>query len=106
MARPKSDRATWAVFTAPLRGVNSCGKPGEWQHFTIDFTAPKFKDGKKVSNAKFNRVILNDQIIHENVEMKGVTPTGVTGQEVPAGPVMFQGNHGPVTYRNLRVLTW
>lgn len=94
------------LYGASAPRVNACGKPGEWQHFTIDFTAPRFKDGKKISNAKFNRVLLNDQIIHENIEMKGVTPTGVTGKEVPEGPIMFQGDHGPVSYRNLRILTW
>jgi len=26
---------------------------------------------------------------------------GVTGREVAKGPLMFQGNHGPVAYRNI-----
>ena len=25
------------------------------------------------------------------------------GIEAPTGPLMFQGNHGPVAYRNIRV---
>jgi len=29
------------------------------------------------------------------------TPGGVTGREAPTGPLMFQGNHGPVAYRNI-----
>ncbi|NQT11839.1 MAG: hypothetical protein HQ582_03765 [Planctomycetes bacterium] len=28
---------------------------------------------------------------------------GLTGKEVPAGPLMFQGDHGPVAYRDIRV---
>jgi hypothetical protein len=87
---------------APL--VNACKAPGEWQKFVIDFQAPRFKDGKKISNAKFIKVTLNDQVIHENVEMtKGPTPGGLTGKEAPTGPLMFQGDHGPVAFRVIRI---
>ena len=85
---------------APPR-VNACKKPGQWQKYEIHFRAPRFKDGKKIVNAKFLKVILNDQLLHENVEMKNATPGGVDGKEKPKGPLMFQGNHGPVSYRNI-----
>ena len=35
--------------------------------------------------------------------MPDKTPGGVTGKEAPEGPLMFQGNHGPVAYRNIVV---
>jgi hypothetical protein len=85
--------------SAPL--LNAAKKPGEWQTFVIDFQAPRFEGGKKTVNAKFLKVVLNDEVIHENVEMKGPTPSGVTGQEAETGPLMFQGDHGAVAYRNL-----
>jgi len=79
-------------------------KPGEWQTFEIHFIAPKFDaDGKKTANAKFVKILLNDVVIHENVEMKGPTPGGVDRKEKPKGPILFQGNHGPVSYRNIEV---
>jgi hypothetical protein len=83
--------------------INAAKKPGEWQKFVIDFQAPRFEGGKKVSSAKFLRVALNGETIHENVEMKGPTPSGVTGKEAPTGPLMFQGDHGPVAFRNIRI---
>ena len=84
--------------------VDACKKPGEWQKFVIDFKAPRFEDGKKVSNAVFVKVELNGTVIHENVEMKkGATPGGLTGKEAPTGPVMFQGDHGAVAFRNISV---
>jgi len=46
---------------------------------------------------------LNGQVLHENVEMKRQTPAGVTGKEHAVGPIMFQGDHGPVAYRNIRI---
>jgi hypothetical protein len=58
---------------------------------------------KKVTNARFVKVTLNDVVLHENVEMKGPTPSGVTGKEAAEGPLMFQGDHGPVAYRNIKI---
>jgi hypothetical protein len=83
--------------------INACKAPGAWQKFVIDFQAPRFEDTKRTTKAKFIKVVLNDQVIHENVEMKGPTPSGVTGKEAPTGPLMFQGDHGPVAFRNIKI---
>lgn len=91
------------LYGAQAPRLNAAKAPGQWQKFVIDFRAPKFDDaGKKIANARFVKVTLNGQVIHENVEMKNQTPGGVSGQEHPAGPLMFQGNHGPVAYRNIK----
>ncbi len=84
--------------------TNACKKPGEWQNYLIDFVAPKFDAaGKKTANAVFRVVKLNGKILHENVEMKGPTPAGVTGKEAATGPIMFQGDHGAVAFRNIKI---
>ena len=46
---------------------------------------------------------LNDVVLHENVEMKEPTPGGLTGKEAATGPLMFQGDHGPVAFRNIKI---
>ena len=91
------------LYGATAPRVNACKKPGEWQKFVIEFRAPRFKDGKKVANARFIKILLNGKVIHENVEMKRQTPGGVTGKEAPTGPLMLQGNHGGVAYRNIKI---
>src|SRR5258708_7204010 len=92
------------IYTYAAPKVDACKKPGEWQKFVIDFEAPKFEDGKKAANAKFVKVTFNDKVIHENVECtKGVTPGGLTGKEAATGPLMFQGDHGPVAFRNIKI---
>jgi Domain of Unknown Function (DUF1080) len=91
--------ALYGVF-APK--VNAARKPDEWQKFVIDYQAPRFEGDKKVANVKFLKIVLNDQVIHENVELKGPTPSGVTGKEAATGPVMIQGDHGPVALRNVQ----
>lgn len=92
-----------ALYSAAAPKKNASKKPGEWQKFVIDFQAPKFEGGKKTANAKFVKVVLNDVVLHENVEMKQQTPGGLTGKEAATGPLMFQGDHGPVAFRNIKI---
>lgn len=84
--------------------VNAALPPGEWQTFDVVFRAPRFDaDGNKTANAMFVRVVHNGQMVHENVELTGPTRASLFDDEQPLGPMMFQGNHGPVAYRNLWV---
>jgi 3-keto-disaccharide hydrolase len=92
-----------ALYSAAAPKKNAAKKPGEWQKFVIDFQAPKFDGGKKTANAKFVKVVLNDVVLHENVEMKQQTPGGLTGKEAATGPLMFQGDHGAVAFRNIKI---
>ena len=97
-----------AVYGASPPEVNASKKPGEWQQYVIDFKAPKFdSSGKKTEKANLLKVELNGRNLHENHEnlvMDQQTPGGVIGREAPTGPLMFQGNHGPVAYRNIIVI--
>lgn len=84
--------------------VNASRAPGEWQTFDVVFRAPKFDaSGKKVANAMFVKVIHNGKLVHENVELTGPTRGGSPNDEKPTGPLRFQGDHGPVAYRNLLI---
>jgi len=84
--------------------ANASKPPGEWQSFDITFRAPRFDaDGKKIANAKVVKVVHNGQVIHENVELAGPTRSALSEVEKPTGPILLQGNHGPVAFRNLRV---
>ena len=83
--------------------VNAALPPGQWQSFDVTFQAPRFDaSGKKIANARFLKVVHNGKVVHENVELKGPTRAGLTG-EVARGPLMLQGDHGPVAYRNIRI---
>jgi len=84
--------------------VNASLPPGQWQTFDVIFRAPQFdSSGKKTANARFVKVVHNGKVIHENMELTGPTRAAAFNDEKPAGPLMFQGDHGPVGYRNLRV---
>ncbi|MBC6997853.1 family 16 glycoside hydrolase [Cytophaga sp. FL35] len=82
---------------------NAAKAPGLWQHLRVIFQAPKFdQSGNKISNAAFEEIWLNDVLIHEDVELSGPTRSGLSNEEVEKGPLMIQGDHGPVALRNLK----
>jgi sugar phosphate isomerase/epimerase len=82
--------------------VNASRAPGHWQTFDVIFRAPRLdKDGRKISNARFEKVIHNGIVVHEDVELTGPTRASMYNDEKPTGPLMLQGDHGPVAYRNI-----
>lgn len=86
--------------TAPR--ANACRAPGLWQQLHIEFQAPRFDAaGKKTSNARFAKVVLNGFLIHENVEVTGPTRSAAANDEKPLGALMIQGDHGAVAIRRL-----
>jgi hypothetical protein len=83
---------------------NVCRAPGEWQTLKIAFRAPRFDAaGKKTTNAKFDRVELNGEVVQENQEVAYPTGAAWHDKEHDQGPVLLQGDHGPVAFRNIRI---
>ncbi len=81
---------------------NASRAPGEWQYYRIRFRGPRFDaGGKKVQDAKFERVVYNGVTIHENVACDGPTRSALEIPEAAENPLMLQGDHGPVAYRNM-----
>ena len=86
--------------SAPSR--NASRRPGEWQSFYIVFQAPKFDgNGKKIANAKFLRVVHNGLVVQKDVEVEGPTRAAMNIPEAAQNPLMLQGDHGPVAYKNI-----
>jgi hypothetical protein len=83
--------------------VNASRPPGEWQSFQIWFKGPRFEGSKKVSNALFLRVLHNGILVHTNTEVDGPTRSGLDIPEASENPLMLQGDHGPVAYRNIYI---
>ena len=84
--------------------VNASRPAGQWQSFDVIFRAPRFDaTGRKLANARFEKVVHNGVVIHEDVELTGPTRASAYNDEKPTGPLMLQGDHGPVAYRNIRI---
>ncbi|MCL4206624.1 MAG: DUF1080 domain-containing protein [Pirellulaceae bacterium] len=84
--------------------TNAARAPGQWQTLEILFRAPRFDaEGTKTENARFERVVLNDQVIHEDVEVASPTGHAWRNKETPLGPLLLQGDHGPVAFRRIQL---
>ena len=84
--------------------VNAARRPGEWQSYQAWFRAPRFDGvGKKVEPARFVRVLLNGQVVQSDVDVAGPTRSALDLAEGASHPLMLQGDHGAVAFRNMYV---
>lgn len=95
-----------AFYSQKPPRVNASKKAGEWQSFDIIFRAPRLnEDGQVVEKARAT-VFQNGILIHNNQEFAG--PTGIQyGQfkgEAALGPIILQGDHDPVEFRNIWIV--
>ena len=67
-------------------------KPGEWQTYDITLI------GRMIT------VIANGKTIICNREIPGITGGALNSREAEAGPLMLQGDHGPIEYRNIIII--
>jgi hypothetical protein len=95
-----------AFYSQKQPRVNACKKASEWQSFDIVFRAPRLDADGKVTEKARATVFQNGVVIHDNEEFNG--PTGIQyGEfkgEVAAGPIVLQGDHDPVQFRNIWVV--
>ena len=86
----------------PVR--NACHAPGQWQSLHIWFAAPRFDAaGRKIQNARTLRVLLNQLVVQENIELSGPTRSSLEIPEAAQNPLMLQGDHSAIAYRNIYV---
>jgi len=64
-------------------------KPGDWQTYDITLT------GRMVT------IVANDTTIICNQEIPGITGGALNSNEGEPGPIMLQGDHEPIEYRNI-----
>jgi len=84
--------------------VNAARRPGEWQTMDIIFQAARFdKAGKKTTHAKFVSVVHNGVVIQENVEVPYACGTNWNRKQYPQGPIIIQGDYGPIAVRNVHI---
>ncbi|NLD43777.1 MAG: DUF1080 domain-containing protein [Chloroflexi bacterium] len=86
---------------APL--VNACNPPTAWQTYDVVFRAARVADGKVVEKVRVT-VFQNGQVIHNNVELPGVTGGAITPDEGVAGPLLLQDHGNLVAYRNIWIV--
>jgi len=78
-----------AVYGYLAPSVMAAKKAGEWQAFDITLV------GRHVT------VALNGTTIIADREIPGITGAALDSHEGKPGPLLLQGDHGPIEYRNL-----
>lgn len=76
-------------FIAPQ--TNAAGAPNEWQSMDVELV------GRRLT------VSLNGTEIISNREIPGITGGALDSDEGNAGPLMLQGDHGPIEFRNILI---
>ncbi|HUT33422.1 MAG TPA: DUF1080 domain-containing protein [Planctomycetota bacterium] len=69
--------------------VNACKPAGEWNSFDVTIV------GDTIT------VLHNGKLIQDKVELKGCTGGALDGDDTKPGPLMMQGDHSSVSYRNI-----
>ena len=83
---------------------NAARPPGEWQSLRIWFQAPQFDAaGRMMSKPRILRVLLNEVPVQESFVLTGPTLSHMNIPPADRNPIMLQGDHGPVAYRNIYI---
>jgi hypothetical protein len=76
-------------FIAP--SVDAARVAGEWQTLDVELV------GRHVS------VVLNGATIIDDEEIPGITGGALDSEEGAPGPIMLQGDHGAIEFRNVTI---
>lgn len=88
---------------APL--VNACERPMEWQSYDAIFRAARLDEKGKVRERVRVTVLHNGLVIHNNVELPGVTGGAIDEKEGVPGPLLLQDHGNAVQYRNIWIVS-
>jgi len=90
------------VYSQVVPTKNAAKPAGEWQTYDIRFVAPRGdRDGNIVQNARIT-VVYNGETVIDNAELTGPTGGEMDRNVSKPGPLLLQGNHTFVEYRNIR----
>jgi hypothetical protein len=90
--KPPNKHSNGALYSRIAPSVNASKPADEWQTYDIRLV------GRQVT------VVLNDQKVIDKQEIEGLTAIAGNADEGKPGPIILQGDHGPVEFRKI-VLT-
>ncbi len=103
--KPEAHQAG-SLYSQKAARVIASKPAGQWETYDIIFRAPRFDDNGQVTEKARATVFQNGILVQNNEEFNG--PTGIQyGEfkgEAKTGPLVLQGDHDPVKYRNIWVV--
>ncbi len=95
------DNECAGIYTKKAPDYAMAYPAGQWQSYDIWFEGAKWRDGKKVRNAKLT-MRHNGTIVHRDFLIDG--PTGAGKPESPtARPIRLQNHGNKIRFRNIWV---
>jgi hypothetical protein len=91
-----------AVYGKVAPSKNMARPLKEWQSFDVVFRGARGEGGKVAQKARVTLVWNGEKVI-DDAEIDGVTGAALDGKVTEPGPLLLQGDHGRVTFRNVKV---
>jgi len=91
-----------AVYGRIAPSKNMAKSPKEWQSFDVIFQGARGTSGKVDKKARVT-LIWNGEKVIDDAEIDGPTGAALDGKVTEPGPLLLQGDHGKVAYRNIRI---
>jgi hypothetical protein len=92
-----------AIYGLIAPSKNMAKPPKEWQSYDVVFRGARAgADGKVKEKARVTLVWNGEKVI-DNAEISGPTGAALDGKTTEPGPLLLQGDHGKVTYKNIKI---
>ena len=92
-----------AIYDQYATLVNACRPAMQWQSYDAIFRAPRV-EGSQVREKVRLTVLQNGQVIHNNIELPGVTGGAIDQEVGTPGPLLLQDHGNLVCYRNVWIV--
>jgi hypothetical protein len=91
-----------AIYGRIPPSKNMAKPPKEWQSFDVVFHGARGEGAKATQKARVTLVWNGEKVI-DNAEIAGPTGAALDQKEASPGPLLLQGDHGHVTFRNIKI---
>jgi hypothetical protein len=91
-----------AIYGRIAPSKNMAKPPKEWQSFDVTFHGAHGDKGKVAKKARVT-LIWNGEKVIDNAEIDGPTGAALDNKVTEPGPILLQGDHGKVAFRNIKI---
>ena len=91
-----------AIYGRIAPSHNMAKPPQEWQTFQVTFRGARGTAGKVAQKARVTLVWNGTKVI-DDAEIDGPTGGALDSRVTEPGPLLLQGDHGRVAYRNIKI---
>ena len=91
-----------AIYGRIAPSKNMARPPKEWQSFHVKFRGARGTKGKVTQKARVT-LVWNGETVIDNAEIDGPTGGALDNRVTEPGPLLLQGDHGRVAFRNIKI---